>query len=214
MFNAVCQKTLKRTRKLVLYAAGLLTAWPAFAGAPEGGGITSAVQGLSAQDMINRISEQIPNLMQMVTAIAYVMGMFMIYIALLKFKRFGEMRTMMSMQHHLSEPVTYLFAGAMLLYLPSSVQVGMSTFWAEPNPYGYLQQQDQWSLFINNCFLVVQLFGTIAFIRGLLILTHASKEGGGGGALGRALTHIIGGVFCINIYQFVQVILFTIGIET
>jgi intracellular multiplication protein IcmC len=175
--------------------------------------MASAVQGLSAQDMINRIAGQIPSLMRMVTAIAYVMGMYFIYHGLMKLREFAEQRTMMSSQHHLKEPMTFIVIGALLLYLPTSVQVGMSTFWADPNPYGYVQEQDQWSQFLANCFLVVQLFGTIAFIRGLVILSHGGGHGGQS-SFGKGLTHVIGGLFCINIYQFVKVILFTIGIQT
>jgi intracellular multiplication protein IcmC len=110
-------------------------------------------------------------------------------------------------------PIIFLVVGAMLMYLPSAVQVGMSTFWTEPNPYGYLQEQDQWSQFYNTCYLVVQFFGVIAFIRGLVILTHLGGHGGQQGSFGRGMTHIIGGILCINIYQFVHVIMITLGIQ-
>lgn len=175
---------------------------------------TTTVTSLSAQDMITNIAAQIPSLMRFVTALAYVMGMYMIFYGIMKLKQYGESRTMMSQSHELKGPIILLVVGALLLYLPTSVQVGLSTFWTEPNPYGYLENTDEWSGFINNCFLVIQLFGTIAFIRGLLIL---SRLGGGHGGqpdtLGRAMTHIIGGIFCINIYEFIQVILFTLGIQ-
>lgn len=199
---------------MLLITAAML-ALPVFAAdGGTGSSMASAVQGLSAQDMINRIAGQIPQLMRMVTAIGYVIGLYFIFFSLMKFKQFGEQRTMMSAQHHLKEPLTYLIIGALLLYLPTSVQVGMSTFWAEPNPYGYLEETDQWAQFINNCFLVVQLFGTIAFVRGLVILSHTGGQGGGQGQFGKGVTHVIGGILCINIYQFVKVILFTLGIQT
>jgi intracellular multiplication protein IcmC len=197
----------------LLLMTAVLFVPPVFAG--EAGGGDVSVQALSAQSMINRIADQIPMLMRMVTAFGYVIGMYFIYVSLLKFKEFGEQRTMMSAQHHLKEPLTYLIMGALLLYLPSSVQVGMSTFWADPSPYGYLEGQDQWQQFMNNCFMAIQLFGTIAFIRGLVILSHTGGQGGGGqGQFAKGVTHVIGGVFCINIYQFVKVILFTLGIQT
>lgn len=205
-------KDCKCVSKILLTVA-LLFAAPVFAG--DASSAASSIQSISAEDMINRIATQIPMLMRMVTAMGYVIGMYFIIFSMLKFKEFGEQRTMMSSQHHLKEPVTYLVMGALLLYLPSSVQMGMSTFWAEPNPYGYLEQQDQWAQFINNCFMVIQLFGVIAFIRGLVILSHTGAQGGGGqGQFGKGVTHVIGGIFCINIYQFIKVILFTLGIQT
>jgi len=173
-----------------------------------------SVTTLSAVDIIKNLAAQVPTLMQMVTAIAYVMGMYLIFAGILKLKQYGEQRSMMSQEQSLKGPLILITIGTLLLYLPTSVQVGMSTFWAQPNPYGYLVQEDSWSQFINACFLIVQLVGTIAFIRGLLILSSLGGHGGHQQAFGKGITHIIGGIFCINIYQVVQVIMITIGIET
>ena len=135
----------------------------------------------------------------------------MIIRGIVKLKHAGEARTMMSQEHNLTGPIAQITVGALLIYLPSAVQMGMSTFWANPNPYGYVEQKDQWTQVINICYLIVQFIGTLAFIRGLVILSHI----GGGhqqGQVSRGITHIIGGIFCINIYQFIQVIFNTIGI--
>lgn len=171
------------------------------------------VDNLNAQNMIDNIVKQIPQLMQMVTAIAYVLGMYMIIQAVIKMKQLGEARAMMSQEKGWKEPIVYLAVGALLLYLPSSVQVGMSTFWTEPNPYGYLEEQDQWQDFIKNVFIIIQFVGTIAFIRGLVIMSHLSGHGQPG-QFSKGLTHIIGGIFCINIYQFVQVIMNTFNLQS
>lgn len=167
----------------------------------------------SADDMVARIVSQLPTLTRMVTAIAYVMGMGFIMASIMKFKQYGEARTMMSMQHHLTQPIVYLVVGTFLLYLPSAINTTLSTFWADPNPYGYLEASSEWQASINNCILVVQFFGLIAFIRGLVILSHLGGHHGGQGGIGKGITHIIGGIFCINIYQFVNLVLATLGVE-
>lgn len=169
---------------------------------------------MSPQQIVINIQKNIPNLMRLVTAIAYVIGMAFVISGVMQLKHVGEMRTQMSHEHHLTGPILKILVGAMLLYLPTSVHVGMSTFWANPNPYGYVIQQDQWTQFVNVCFLVVQLIGTIAFIRGLIILSHMGGGHGQQGQLSKGLTHVIGGIFCINIYQFLQFVLGTIGIHT
>ncbi len=176
--------------------------------------IPSQITSLNAQNVLQNIATQIPMLMQLLTAIAYVMGMYFVFAALIKFKHYGESRTMMSQEHNLATPMIMILVGAALLYLPESVNVGMSTFWSNPNPYGYVQQQDQWATFLNDCYLIIQFIGTLAFIRGLVILSHLGGHHGGQGNFGRGLTHIIGGILCINIYQFVQVVLSTIGIQS
>lgn len=172
-----------------------------------------SVSSLSAEDMINRIATQLPQLMRLVTAFAYVMGMYLIFVGILKLKQYGESRTMMSQSHELKGPMIFIAVGALLLYFPTSVQVGLSSFFAEPSPYGYLEGTDEWAGFMNNVFMVIQLFGTIAFIRGLLLLSRLGGHGGQPDTFGRAMTHIIGGIFCINIYEFIKVILFTLGIQ-
>jgi intracellular multiplication protein IcmC len=186
---------------------------PVYAAASQGSTV-NVTTNLSAVDMLKNIFKQIPYLMRLVTAVSYVMGMYFIFVGIFKLKQYGESRTMMSQDHQLKGPLIFITVGAMLLYLPTSVQVGMSSFWAEPNPYGYLQQTDEWSQFINGCYTIVQLFGVIAFIRGMVILSHLGGHGGQPGTLGKGLTHIIGGIFCINVYQFVQIVMLTLGIQS
>ena len=185
---------------------------PADSNAP--GYVATPYQQLTASEVLAKIASQIPNLMRLVTAIAYVTGMYFVFHGILLLKQYGEQRTQMSGQHHLKGPIIFVLMGALLLYLPSSVQVGMSTFWTQPNPYGYMQQQDQWSQLFKNVFMVVQLIGVIAFIRGLILLTHLGGHGGQPGTFAKGMTHIIGGILCINIYQFVQVVMVTLGIQS
>lgn len=201
---------------LLLLITLAMIALPAFAQqqGPPGTG-AAAAPTLSAQQMLINIAKIIPNLMQMVTAIAYVLGMYFIFHGIIKLKHAGEMRSMMSVEHSMMGPIIFLVVGALLLYLPTSVQIGISTFWSNPNPYGYVTQSDQWQQFRNIVYLVVQFVGTVSFIRGLVILSHIGGHGGGGQSnFSRGLTHIIGGILCINIYQFVQVIMVTLlGIQ-
>lgn len=178
-----------------------------------GSGIISNINSLSPQTILANIQKTIPKLTQMVTAIAFVIGIFMIIIGVMQLKHVGEMRTQMSHEHHLTKPLLSITIGTLLIYLPSSVQMGMSTFWTTPNPYGYIVQSDQWQQAINICFAVVQFIGVVSFIRGLIMLSHV----GGGhqqGAFSKGLMHVIGGIFCININQFMQVVLATLGVQS
>lgn len=191
-----------------LILALAMFAMPVFAQSVGAGGTT-----LSPLTMLATLQEQIPNLTRMVTAMAYVIGAFMVIRGVVEFKHAGEMRTQMSHEHHLTKPILQITIGALLIYLPSAVQIGMSTFWAEPNPYGYVIQSDQWQQVINICYAVVQFIGVVAFIRGLVMLSH-SAGGHHQSSFAKGLTHVIGGIFCININQFVQTILATFGIQS
>lgn len=169
---------------------------------------------VNAETMLINLNEQMPQLMKLATAISYILGMYFIIAGIIKFKHVGESRTMMSQEHSIAGPLIMLAVGAFLLYFPTTVEVGMSTFWSSPNPYGYEKYTNQWNEFLNVCFSIIQLVGVIAFIRGLVILSHLSGSHGQQGTFGRGLTHVIGGIFCINIYQTVQTILATFGLPS
>lgn len=162
--------------------------------------------------MLTNFASSVPNLMQLVTAGAFVIGMFLVVAAVMGMKHFGELRTMMTQEHSISGPLVEFFVGISLLYLPSTIRSGLSTFWISTNPYAYVSSAtDQYTTFINACYSIMQLVGVIAFIRGLLML----KAAGGGkaqqGMLGKAAAHLVGGIMCMNIYNTLQVLQATVG---
>jgi hypothetical protein len=162
--------------------------------------------------MLENLISNVPQFMQLVTATAYVMGIFTMYKGVMGLKNFGEQRNMMASNQELKGPLILLATGAALMYLPSSVQAGLTTFWSDPNPYGYVTDAtDEFSVLYQDAFLLIQLLGTVAFIRGLLVL---SQLGGGaqGASLGKGLTYIGAGVMCINLHDFLNTINGTLGI--
>jgi intracellular multiplication protein IcmC len=163
--------------------------------------------------MIENLAETIPQLMQLVTAFAYVLGFYMVIHGILLLKKHGESRTMMSQEHGLMGPLVFLFVGAGLIYLPTSINVGFATFWTHPTPYGYeTGSEDPWAELLNACIMIIQLVGTIAFIRGLILLTHMGERGGQQGTFGKAMAHIIGGILTIDINDFMQAIWNTLAL--
>jgi intracellular multiplication protein IcmC len=122
---------------------------------------------------------------------------------------------MMSSEHSIKKPITYLVVGGFLIYLPSAIQTGISTLWNTPYPTAYLTNANtasSWQLVINNSFTILQLIGVIAFIRGLIILTQLGGHGGQPGTFWKGMTHIIGGILCINMYDTVRMIGATLGL--
>jgi intracellular multiplication protein IcmC len=171
-------------------------------------------RNLNAATFISNLGKSIPNLMQLVTAVAYVMGMFFVINGLFHLKKYGEQRSQASGEAHLKGPLIYLFVGAALLYLPSTVRVGLSTFWTSPYPYQY--QTDQggpWAELLKAGFMIIQLIGTISFIRGLVMLTHlGGASAQQQGTLGKALAHIIAGILCIDLYDFLKTVFNTLAL--
>lgn len=170
-----------------------------------------AVLQVNAATMLENLSNSIPELMRLVTALAYVLGMLFVVRGVIQLKHYGEQRTQHSPEHSLSKPLIMIGVGAALLYLPSAVQAGLTTFWQTPTPYAYKTElATPYFEVVSAAFMIIQLIGTIAFIRGLILLTQHGH--GQQGSMTKAITHMIGGIFCINIYQFIQVITNTLAL--
>lgn len=162
-------------------------------------GVLATIPNLGA--MITNFAASIPNLMRLVTAAAYVLGMSMIIASVMGMKHFGELRMMSSREHGVWGPLIGLMIGSAMLYLPTTVETVLSTFWQSTNPYAYITENTAANAaLVNACYSIIQLIGTIAFIRGLMILRQSGSERGQPHMLGKGLTHLIGGILCINIY--------------
>ena len=103
----------KRTKWLTLiyystlFLAFLLQGLPAYAQVPSSNTGTGTTP-LSAVDMLTNFANNIPNLMRLVTAGAYVMGMYFVIMGVVKMKHMGEMRTQMSQEHSIKGPLIFI----------------------------------------------------------------------------------------------------------
>lgn len=172
-------------------------------------------ESVNLETLIKNLATELPEVWLLVTALSYVMGFFFIVEGVMKLKKFAEQRSMMSSEASMRTPLLYLFVGAAMIYLPSTLNSGLTTFWLSPNPYGYEEQvSGEWADLYNACVIIVQLVGLIAFLRGLVILTHLGGQGGQHGQFGRAMAHIIGGIFLIDLFDILQTIFATFGLES
>lgn len=168
----------------------------------------------NAATMIQNLTKSIPDLMRLVTALAYVFGIFFVIKSILELKHVGESRTMMSQDRGLKGPLIYFFVGAFLLWLPGTVHMGTSTFFNYQNPLVYVSQDSNpWDDLVRDAFMIIELVGTIALIRGLVMLTQLAHHGGGQqGGFAKGMTHVVGGILCINMYAFAKAMINTFGL--
>lgn len=130
----------------------------------------------------------------------FVGGMFQL-------KRYGEMRTMMSSQMSIGGPAMMLFSGAALMYLPTFISTVLVGFWGTGAEIDLPVQStmEGWAQYIPPVLMLVRLVGIYAFARGFLMLSRSGSHGQQG-QIGKALIHILAGIFCVHIMGTIQLL--------
>ena len=168
-------------------------------------------------NVFQNLAPSLIGVQKLLTGAAYIMGIFFIYKGLMALKQVGEHRSHMSQHHTLKEPVSYILAGACLLFFPTALKIFLSTVFGSENIMAYQSIQSS-NPFFNSLFgptasfgkdivLFIQVVGIIAFIRGWVLLAKGASQGGHQqGGFGKALMHIFGGILAINVVQTLSII--------
>jgi intracellular multiplication protein IcmC len=177
---------------------------------------TTAFAG-TIQDIINimrAFQSNIWPLYHFVVAIAYVMGIWFVLDAIFKLKKYGQARTMMSANASLAKPIILLFLGLGLLYFPTFVSISIQSIWVSSTSDSVLRYPLETSILdviIRPLIDSIRLFGLIAIIRGIVILTSLANESTQPGRTGKGIMHIIAGTMAVNIVGTLDIIKATFG---
>lgn len=124
---------------------------------------------------------------------AFMLGMVFIVVALFKLKEVTS-HGHRSSKESLYGPAIYFLMGAMLMYLPTGVATMSNTFFGVGNIMSYnpVGQVDVKASVI----ILIRTIGLIWFIRGCVLIAHASEPGKQHGLKG--FLFLIAGVLAIN----------------
>jgi len=162
--------------------------------------------------MLVNLSAVAPSLLRLITAIAWVLGIVLMIKGIVGMKELGDQKTARHDQQHSPKgALVKLAIGAMLIYLPTTIRVGMNTLWDEPNPYAYVKDTGDWSSLLGSAFVIIEVVGVIAVIRGLILLTQMGQSHQG--SFGKGMSHIVGGILCINMYGFLETVFNTLALS-
>ena len=144
--------------------------------------------------------------------ISIAMGIGLILSGLFKLKRYGEMRTMMSMHITIAAPLMMLLGGTMLLLLPTVIGSSLLAFWGTTSPLAIpTTGAGDFDKYMLPIVMFVRLVGVISFVRGVLMIARLGKEGQQPGTGGKALMHMIGGILCIHIVGTYHLVIQVLG---
>jgi len=165
------------------------------------------------QTILVHINQVLPSLWQLVTAATFLIGIVFAVRALFQFKEAGEVHMTKSPFSNFQKPIISLIIAVMLLYWPDIFHATMETVFKYPSPISYdPSQTSQYTDIIRLSGHIIQLVGFIAFVRGWIILGRVGQQNAREGAFAKALAHIIGGIFAINIFATWDILSKTLGL--
>lgn len=144
--------------------------------------------------MIGNLARSLLSVQHLVSGLAYVIGFLLIFTAIQKYKSIAGSRAGSSSHEKMFVPTAYLFGGAALIFLPSILSVMSNSVFGVGNILQYTKF-DPYNI-VSSMKLIVRTAGLIWFIRGCILLIHASEPGVQDGPKG--LTFLIAGILAMN----------------
>ena len=155
----------------------------------------------------NKLIENFQVIRDILTYLSYFMGVFFVAMGIFKFKRYGEMRTQMSAQMTILNPLMPFLVGVCLLNFPDFIGTIIGSIYASPNPLAYKGASTTgYQQYIKPVIMLVRLIGVGAIIRGLVLISRAGSPQAQAGTVGKSIMHILGGALAYNIIATINLV--------
>jgi hypothetical protein len=141
--------------------------------------------------MIGNVSQSLFAFRSLIAGFGYILGIIFFLIAISKFKKIGESR---ASHERMLIPIAYTVGGALLLFLPSALSSLSNTFFGMNNLLEYVPV-DNVDIY-SSMELMLRFAGLLWFIRGTVLIMHASTRGTKDGVKG--LMFLIAGILSLN----------------
>ncbi|HVV69908.1 MAG TPA: hypothetical protein VHE99_12910 [Gammaproteobacteria bacterium] len=155
--------------------------------------------------LIEKFHAQLPAFINFLYALSYTIGIVLVIMALFKLKEYSLTSSSMYGESGLiTRSLAYFIAGAMLIYLPSALDVGTTTFLADNGDnslFSYAAIKNKgygYEELISPVIDIVKIVGLLAFIRGWVMLSKMGNQQHKG-VMFKGITHLIGGILAVNI---------------
>lgn len=152
--------------------------------------------------ILGNISHSLYPLQRLITGGAYLLGVLFFITAIMKFMKIGDHRAQSSSQEKMFTPMMYLLFGAILLYLPSALNLAANTAFGVGNVLTYTNY-DPTNIY-SSMGLMIRTAGVLWFVRGCVLVAHASQPGAQDGPKG--LLFIIAGILSMNFDNTVSIL--------
>ena len=174
---------------------------------------SAAAASIDFNKILGALSSNIGPVIRLTQAIAYVIGIWFMVSAIKDLKAIGQSQSQGA--GGLGGPLTRLVLGVALVYLPSTIDMAVSTLWgsgATILSYTPTNASDSFAQAKKGAVMLIQAVGWISFVKGFVILNHSTQQGAQQGTVGKGIIHIAGGILAINIVATIKIIGNSIGI--
>jgi len=157
--------------------------------------------------ILGNISQTLYPVQRLITGGAYLIGILFILTAVMKLRKIADHRAQSSSLQGMFAPMMYLLMGAALLFLPSALDVLANTTFGAGNVLTYAQFNK--ASVYSTVGLIVRTAGLVWFIRGCILVAHASEPGTQQG--GKGLLFICAGVLAMNFDNTIAIVNSSVG---
>ncbi|KTD05570.1 type IV secretion protein IcmC [Fluoribacter gormanii] len=144
--------------------------------------------------IIGNFSRSLYPVQHLISGGAYILGILFFLTAISKLRKIADHRAQSSSQEKMYSPMMYLLFGAVLLYLPTALDVMANTTFGVGNILTYTSYNP--SNIFSSMGLVIQTAGVLWFVRGSVLVAQSSQPGTQHGPKG--LVFIVAGVLAMN----------------
>lgn len=155
---------------------------------------------LTLLDMFKNGTATWSSVSSFVVVLFWCVGCWLAFIAIVNYKNAADGKS------GIAKPIIQTVIASLMVAISRFIPILSDTLnnkAAEFSPQSLLSDIPHDGLGLNLAFtsvlLFVQMLGTIAIFRGMLMLWEATNKGAGSGLIGKSWTHIIGGVLAVNI---------------
>lgn len=179
----------------------------------------SSAASFSLDTAITNLGAAFGDLKQLIVAISYITGAFLVVRGLMMYKIFATQTMASANKGEFAGPLVFIIVGAILIYFPSTLDTSLTTVFgskALQSPadfigYKSLTKVQQFKTLGDVIVKYIYLIGLIAFLRGWIILAKMGHSGAQPGSVGKGIMHIIGGIMLINIVATMNILAQTFG---
>lgn len=146
-------------------------------------------------EMLGNLGRSLYPVQALLSGLGYIVGIACTMIAIGKFKKIGDSRARGGSHEKMFIPAIYFVIGVGLIFMPSTISVLSNTAFGVSNALQYTEYNpyDIYSIMK----IIIRTVGLLWFIRGSVLLMHASEPGVQHGPKG--LVFLISGIFAMNI---------------